>query len=294
MMKTKSLALVAAGAMLVMLAIAQSGGILLRRELKENASDSYKLKIVANQTIDMGGMQMPIDVTTTADLGLNTLKVSNEKKEADLEVKLTNLKLDMGDMAGMGGMMPELPKEVVSTGVIDARNRIKMNPPKPSGGQQGNMMAMVGMMSGGFGDPVGILSFEFPEKALAVGESWEVVLPKNPMTGNTETKLNAKLVAEKDHNGVAAYEILISGKVPYKVDTAELAKSNPDVAGAFGGMAMLISGSADISTSAIVAKGSGKTLAIDSTVKSNSVVEMPSQGMTLNTSGTVKTTLTKQ
>lgn len=295
-MKISRITTVVGVAAIVALAIAQDSTVLIRRELKENTSDAYKMVIKTNQTIDAGGMQMPIDVTATADLGLKTLKINAEKKEGELEIKMSNLKVDMGDMAGAGGdMMGELPKEIITKATIDERNRIKMEAPKPGEGNSNNMMQMMGMMSG-MGDPTGTLGVEFPEKAIKVGDSWEVPVPKNPMLGDVTAKLNAKLVAEKELNGVKVYEILITGKIPVDVDTEKLAKANPQAAAQnpFGGMQMIMKGTVDTSTTMLVSKTTGVTLSVESTQKSNINVEMTAQGMTITTAGTTKVSITKQ
>ncbi|MFN8138617.1 MAG: hypothetical protein U0R49_02345 [Fimbriimonadales bacterium] len=297
-MKISRITTVVGVAAIVALAIAQDSTVLIRRELKENTSDAYKMVIKTNQTIDAGGMQMPIDVTATADLGLKTLKINAEKKEGELEIKMSNLKVDMGDMAGAGGggdMMGELPKEIITKATIDERNRIKMEAPKTGEGNSNNMMQMMGMMSG-MGDPTGTLGVEFPEKAIKVGDSWEVPVPKNPMLGDVTAKLNAKLVAEKELNGVKVYEILITGKIPVDVDTEKLAKANPQAAAQnpFGGMQMIMKGTVDTSTTMLVSKTTGVTLSVESTQKSNINVEMTAQGMTITTAGTTKVSITKQ
>src|SRR5256885_1116049 len=71
-----------------------------------------------------------------------------------------------------------------------------------------------------------LVFIEFPEKAIAVGDSWTFPAPKNPIFGKEPQNLTAKLTGEKDFNGVKVWAIDVSGKLTINADIGQLIKDS--------------------------------------------------------------------
>ncbi len=281
------LAIVAASAAVIAL---QGQGVLLRRELKENAKDVYKVEIKGTQNFTVPGMgEQQMGMTGSMTYAVKTGKVDAQKGEAEAEMVTSDLKFELeGPMAGMAPGMDSLPKEIVVKGKLDSRNRLV---PLESAGIDPQMLMMMGSTMGGVGQGV-----EFPEAAVKIGDSWEVVLPKSPFLGNKEHKLSARLVGEKSESGAPVYEIVMEGKIPLDIDLDELMKSMPNspASAATMGMKVLIKGSMDMKVVGLYEKSSGRALKIESTMGGAQTVELPDMGMSLPVSGQSRVLMTLQ
>lgn len=279
---------------------AQDEGIVLRRDLKVVGTDNYKMDMKVSQTIQLGSMgmgDMPIDITTAMKLAFRVGDQDPETKKSPVDITLSDIKFDMQGVPGGGGAgagMPEMPKEIKSKAKIDERNRFTDIQNIPIPGQNGQMGQMM-MMMGGSSNPLSGFLVEFPEKPVKVGESWEVTLPKNPMMGNTAIVLKATLQGEKEFMGEKAYEIVMSGSFPLKVDMGEVMKNNPEMQGMMNGMNMQLSGKVEMRSIFLVQKGSGKTLSMESLVKNTQRIDLPDMGQGFDMSGetTVKFVIEK-
>lgn len=268
----------------------QDEGITLRRDLKTIGTDNYKMDMKVSQTIQLGSMgmgDMPIDITMAMKMAFRLNDQDPETKKSPVDITLSDIKMDMQGLpggGGAGGGMPEMPKEIKSKAKIDERNRFTDIQNLPIPGQGGQMSQMMMMMSGS-SNPVSGFLIEFPEKAIKVGDTWDVTMPKNPMMGSTDVVLKATLKGEKEFMGEKAYEIVLSGSFPLKVDMAEVMKNNPEMQGMMGGMNMLLSGKIEMRSVFLIQKESGKTLSMESLVKSTQRLDLPDMGQGFDMSG---------
>ncbi len=266
----------------------QTGEVTLRRQLKENAVERYKFEMTSNQMVDMGGGQMPVDMSSAAEYQLKTLTIDQQKKESKIELKVSNLKFEFG---GMGGTMPDLPKEIAMNGTMDERNRIKLEPPKGQNG--GAALGMMNMMSNGLGDATAGFGIEFPEKRIKIGDSWDVPLPKTPFIGDVQAKLVGKLIGTKKVGSEDAFEISVTGAFPVKIDGKAVTSMMGGDAGALGEIPD-ITGTVDLSGTVFVSQKTGATLEMRCKIKSTNKFTMASQGTTFNTTGTTTISLIRQ
>jgi hypothetical protein len=259
-------------------------GVVLKRVLTPNSTDTYKIEMKSVNSTPMG------DATVNGTMKV-VYKIGSlgEDGKADLEMVTSDMKFEFGGLAEMAsGMMNDLPKTTTVKGKIDERNRITdMKMP----GANMQMQMLMGNTQSNVGQ-----SIEFPEGPVKVGDTWTVTIPKNEMAGMAESKLQAKLLKEADHNGVPAYQVTVTGSIPMKMDMAEMAKKNPEAAGGMAGMgSMILTGKNDVTINAIIEKSTGRTLEMTTTMKSKTNISGDQLPMTIDVDGntTIKMTLQK-
>lgn len=282
-MRTRAVFTVFAGLTVLAVATVQDG-VLLRKELKEGASETYAVTITGNQNIEVptqgpmemgfkGGYQWIFDYK----------KVDAAKNSAEIDITVKDLKFEVqGPMADMMPGGDTVPKEVKSTATLDGRYR--MTNSKAAGG---NMAMMMMMGAGASMSPF----IELPEKAVKPGDAWPVVLPKNPMMGDVEVKLEAKFVGEGKDGERSGNQIEMTGTIPLNMDIGklmeEMAKSGNDPSGgAMAGMKMVMKGTMKMNVVAILDKTTGKALTATMTIASDTNMELVDMGMSIPTKGT--------
>lgn len=277
----RRIAIIALGAMAV-IASANQDGILLRRQLTAGSTEIYNITMKSANTTPMGDMSIDATMKMTYKMG----EVKDGK--ADLEIITSDMNLKFGGMAEMAaGMMGDVPKTITMKGKIDERNRItdmKMV------GMTMQMAMMMGSQSSSMNQSV-----SFPENAVKVGDTWEVTVPANVMMGTAETKLIAKYDSNTMVDGKPAMVIKLSGTMPMKLDMAELAKKNPEMAGGQIPPGIVIEGKIDLKLDSVVDRTSGKTLTADILVKNQNKVSGESLPMEIDVMGTttIRMTLAK-
>ena len=261
--------------------------ILLRRELKEGSKDTYAYvmkskQVVNNEAMGMGEQEISIDGTMNISYKIGAPDA--DKKKSEIEIMVTDIKMDLGGAAAQAsGMMGDLPKEIKMKGKID--NLGSVSDVKANG-----MSAQMQMMMGGASSMAssGVI---FPEKALKIGDSWDMVLPKNPMMGKESKTVPAKLVGEKTIDGIACYEISYEGKVPLNVDLSQLAEEGGGAEAGMANMKMTMSGTMDLKGVTLVEKTTGRMISSEATVKTDGKLELPEMNMTMGMKGDVSTTM---
>jgi hypothetical protein len=284
-MHRRTFALVAT-AVFATLALAAHQGVVLRRELKENATEVYNMDTSVHMVVTVPSMgDQDVDMTSSMKYTLTMGKIENG--QAAIESKVSDIKTKADGMLAqvMDQQQTSMPKEIVSKGKLDARNHLTLEAAKNSGGM---MQLMVGS-----GSPASSLMFvEFPEKAVNVGDEWSMELPKSPMFGKEAPKVTAKLLGSKDFKGADCWQISVSGTINMDADLTEAMKSAPN--NPMSGQKMTMKGKVKLNGEALVDKVTGKTLNYDVVADSTSKMEMPDMGMSIDSSGKIKTTLTLQ
>lgn len=267
---------------LTALAMAQDA-VTLRRELKSNTKDTYKVEMTSKTSMDIPQMG-PQEMTMKAwmNYALKTGEVKETK--ADLDTVITDLKFEMegpmADMMKQQGGMPEMPKEMLFKGQIDNRNRI--SDLKFQGKMDMMTMSMVNQAS------TIAMFVEFPEGAIKVGDTWKVTIPKNAFVGNDDTQMDAKLIGEEG----GKWKVQMAGTMKLKPDMKEIMKGQ-DPTGTGMEMDMNVTGTMKLETQALIDKATGKTVEMTTKVDSKSVMEITNLGMSMDQSsnGTIKLTL---
>ncbi len=277
-------ALVLAGFVVFALAAAARQGAVLRRDLKEDSTEVYKLKtdiaIKANSSA-FGDGDLSVNMTTTMTLKSGKLDGASNQLGVDATISDIQSRVDGSIAQYVSPMFDNLPKEIKFNGKLDGRNRITVTDAKTPD-------SMLTMLTGT--SPSSAIAFvEFPEKAVNVGDSWTIPAPKVPIIAKGQT-LTAKLVGEKDLDGSKVWQIAISGKLTIDANSAEITKGAP--AGGDPPPNMTLKGTADFVGEALVDKTSGKTLQYTSTTTQKTKMDLPDMSMTVDNSGTIKTTMT--
>lgn len=250
--------------------------VLLRRELKEDSKDVYEFVMNGNQTVGSPMGEMPITFTMTMNIAMNALKHDKEKKTLDLELVMSDMKFEM---PGMEGMIPtdQLPRESKMRSQLDERNRMKNTT------MQGMPMQMQMMM--GSNPMSGFMFIEFPEEAVGIGDTWDMVIPRGMGIAN-DVKLKAKLEGERKVGDKEVYVISLNGTIPINMDMAEMMRGNEQMQ-MFGDFKMIITGNMVMRSESLVEKESGRTLELSSLVQTNQKLDMPDFGQTVDITGTM-------
>ncbi len=264
-------------------AMAVQDGMLLRRSFAEGQTETYVVETTTKQTVNlpngMGEQEMASTVGMTYKI--KTGKFDADKKSAPVEMTYTIDKFDAEGMMGQaGGDMKG--KSTTTKGTIDERGRIIVAPEKTTN-------AMAAMMSGAQSLGASSITVELPEKAVKVGDTWEVLVPKSPFTGKEDQKLTAKLVGEKDVDGKAAWVVSTEGVIKTDADLSEMTKDAP---GPMQGQKMTVKGTMEVKSDGVVEKSSGRTLRLTTKMNTKQTVEMPDMGFTIGTNGTITTVVT--
>ncbi|GIV03092.1 MAG: hypothetical protein KatS3mg015_1922 [Fimbriimonadales bacterium] len=279
-MRKPRFVLLGTGLALALTLAASQDAIVLKRELKAGAKEAYTMSAKSNMVMDMGqaGMgTMPFDFSYQARMEINFDRISTDGKEANITITMKDLKFDMGQMGQMmGGQQPDTPEEVTMKGTLDTRNRIRgvqmPNAPGPA--------MMFSQMTQNFP-----LFIEFPNDPVRVGDSWEVRIPANPMTGNKMTRLKATLIGEKSAGQGTAWAIKLTGTINVNADMGAMMRQMGGQGGGMPDMAMLMTGTMTVDGEALIEKETGRTIKFETTYKSDLTMDFPDMGMQMKQSG---------
>lgn len=256
----------------------QQDGVLLRRALKADTTDTYTIESKVQQTVNSPLGDTPMNINMTTTYAVKTLKVDDASQTADAEITTTVEKIDVDGPAA--AMMGNKPAPIMQKGKLDVRGRF--TPEKSA-----TAASIQSLLSGGGASASSGFFVELPEKAVKVGDTWDIVIPKSPLTFDQDQKLTAKLVGEKDLDGVPVWVVSVSGSLKTSVDSSKLPKDAAQPDSPMGPITAIVKGQIDLTSEGLVEKATGRTLEMTSrgTLKSN--VELVEAGMTITTSGTV-------
>ncbi len=277
------------------IAMAAQDGTVLKRTFKEGSTDVYKQTTVTKMVMTMpqgGDMGMNTNVDATY-----TIKYKKVDPTANAATVETITKVDKLDMTGaladmmksMGQGKTPTPKPITLNGQILANNTFKADKadkPAKAGSLEDVMSSSAGLQS--------TVLIEFPDKAVKIGDSWDVVVPTTPATPAGQ-KLVAKLTGEKTVDGVDVWVVNITGKIKIKFDMTEAAASDPDAQGSpLAGMKMLLDGTVDTTEDVLIEKSTGRTIQLDATMKSKQTITIGDTGMAPEGTSTAKVTIKLQ
>lgn len=277
----KSLKVVSLFALSAFALAATQDAVSLKLVLKEGDKDVYKVASVVDQEVDasaFGAGPMNMKIESSMTLTYNTGKV-DDKGIAAMVIDVTDadMKFD-GPMGAPPGM--EMPKSYKVLGKMNSMGQF-------SDVKIEGLPAMAMMMSGSSMSSM-LNTVSLPDKGVKIGDTWDVVLPKNPMMGDSDSKMKATFVATKDVDGKKVHEISVVGPVTLNMDTSKLP------ADATGGMAMKMTGTIDIKTTVQLDAATCKVRLADSTGKMNMKVELVDMSATLPMTGTYTTIMKMQ
>jgi len=255
-MKTKTLIVACLAASVAMAAQTQDG-VLLRRVLKEGDVDKYRVTFDTKQLMNIPTGLGEQDLTISGTM-LYTLKIGkiDASGTAEAEATTTVEKTEAG--GSIGAMMPPMPTTapIVQKGKLDVQNRLKL------AGTAATMMAtstsqnLLGLM------------IEFPQKAVKQGDTWEILVPKSPVTASVDQKLIAKLKGEADVSGQPVWVLGLNGTLKTEIDQSKMGKSGGQApAGPFGNAQIVANGTMELDADVMVAKATGRTVSMVTRMK---------------------------
>lgn len=254
--------------------------VTIKRELKAGAKDIYKVVTETKTLMDIPSMgEQEMIMKSTMNYALTTGEVKDDSAEVGLTISDIQAKIE-GSMADMMQGMPEMPKEMKFKGTLDARNRL-------SNVKLDGKLDMMAMMMANTTSTMNMF-VEYPGGPVKVGDSWDVVVPKNPMLGNEDTKFKATLVGEKD----GKWQIKMSGELKLKSDLSEMMKGQ-DPTGTGLDMQMVMTGTMKMESEALVNKTTGKTVEMTTALDSATTMDIVNMGIKSDqkAKGTIKMTL---
>jgi len=273
-----------AGLSLATVAMAAQDGVVLRKTLKENDTESYKVESKVAQTINLpNGMgEQEMNIATTSTYKISTGKLDPAKGTVEVTVLTSVDKIDADGPMG-DALASQKPKPTTMKGTLDAKGHLVLDMAK---------MTMSQLQFGGGQSSGGGIFAEFPEKAVNVGDTWDVIIPKSVATGSEDQKLTAKLVGEKKLGDKDVWVITTTGTMKMEIDSSKLPKGDEDASNPMAGQDMKIKGTIEVTTEALVEKSTGKTLRTESKLKSKNNVEV--MGMNIDSTGVTTSIATLQ
>jgi hypothetical protein len=273
-------ALFCAMALASVVAFAGQDNFLLRRSLKEGATETYALESKTKQVVTLpNGMgEQEVSTSTSSTYAVKVGKVDEAKHAADVEVTITIDKIEidspMGDPSNSAG---DAGKKTTMKGTLDHLGKLVLPPPT----NPNDPMTSVASMANSIG-------LQLPEKAVKVGDTWEVVLPKNPFMGDQEQKLTARVVGETTVKDRPALKVAMDGTLNLNVDmTKMLEKSESPMAG----QKMFVKGTAEFKMVGLIDRETGQTLESTTETLTKQTIEMPDMGISMASTGTGTTTM---
>lgn len=263
-------------------AIAVPQDVQLKRDLKEGANDVYVVTSKTKQIMDIPQMgEQEMSINTSLKVAYKIGKVADGK--ADLQVVMSDVKITAeGMMAEMFDQVAgQLPKEVKSTGKVDTRGQVTDLKPESVGMAEMMVLGSQQMANS-------LMMITFPENPVKIGESWKMPVPDTRMAGIKGASLDAKLVGQKEVDGIACYEIATEGTIPMKLNISDLAGD----AGVPEGMVM--SGTINAKGTSFIEIATGRMVTFEGTIKSTTSMDMAGQGdMKISGNTTVSAKLQK-
>ena len=282
---TKSASLFASFALFA-LAAATQDGVLLRRQLKENSSEVYQLVSDMRQTATLPGMgDQDIDMTSTMKVTLNSHKLDAATGQLEVDSVFSDIKTKSEGM--LAAMMDQSKDPDPERGEIQRQNR-RSQPPHSRCHEE--WLQHDGHAPNDSGPTSSIMFVEFPDKAVAVGDSWTFALPKSAVFGKQTPSLSAKLEGDREFQGGKVWVVSFGGTINLDADLTEMLKKTPN--NPMAGSKATLKGKIEMIGESLIDKISGQTLVYTVSSKSKSKVDLPDNGLSIDTSGVSKTTMT--
>lgn len=269
-------------------ALAAPDGITLRKLLHEG-TESYHIQADMKQTITLptgGDQDMGVTSTSMCSYKIGTVDAAAGQAPVELTTKIEKFDLDGPLADALNAKKDELLVGSTSTGKIDSLNRYTPDPDKKIDPKS----FVTGAANFAYVSPF----IQFPQQAVNVGDTWDVVVAKGPTTSKEDQKLTAKLVGEKDVDGKSVYVVSVTGSLKVRIDVGEILKANPvpELQGMADGM--MINGTVDISGDGTVDKITGQTLSMSYKLKTQQTTTIPALGDIPSTgTSNIKITLDK-
>ncbi len=262
-MKLRSLAFLAVSS--IALAGFQTDDVTLTRTFQVGSKDVYVQSYKSKNSLETpaGNQDFNLNGSSTYTIVYKT----NKGEGCEIDMITSDMKVE-SDNEMSAGMTDAMPKELTMSGLLDSRNRVTGI---TAGKGMDPMMAMA--MSSATMGASGFFT-EFPEKAIKIGDVWDVPVGLAGAGVPADTKLKAKLESENDNYWV----VRVSGDVPMTLDMSEMAKGT--------GVEMVMNMKMTMDYGVRVEKSTGRTLQLSGKMATDIKMELPTMGMTIPGKGT--------
>lgn len=280
MTKTTRIA-IAAAMMVSAIALAAQNGVVLKRTLSANAKETYKVEGSMKTTVvsPMGPQDISAETVVKYDLSMGA--VDEAAGTAEATTVLTVEKLVMTGMFNDDGT--NLPEPVTFKGKLDKTGRLILD----KDATQGDVMQAV--LSGSDNTAMTGLFVQLPEKAVKTGDVWSVNVPASSLSAKEQT-LEAKLIGEKEVEGVKTLEVSVTGTLQTEVANGTL----PASAGPVAGQPFTLKGTIEVKGTAFVNPINGQTVQYDNELTGKQVISLTTLGIDVDATSSVKTKATLQ
>lgn len=255
------------------MAVAAQDAVALKRVFAADTTDVYKVesKMTMNSEIPQLGAQES-EIATGQKISVKYGKVAADGS-VTFELTTDIEKVDASGMIGQVMGQDKIPP-IVQPGKALPNGAVTLD--KPSG----KTNAMAQMMMGPLSRINGIF-FDLPAKAVKVGDTWDMVIPKGPQTGAKDQALTCTLT--KVEGGIAT--VSVAGKISYNVTMS--GDSAPEGMGN-----MKVKGTSDIKGEAQIEVATGRTVSGKMSSKDKSTVDIDMQGNAMSITNTSSTSST--
>lgn len=277
-MNGKALTLLALG--VVAIAAAGQEATLLRRTYTAGKTDDYKITSVTNMTMTLptGEQSMKINSESKYSVKVNSV---DDKGVATVENTAELVKFESdSEMA----QKPPTTKNTTK-GTLDAMNAFTEAADSKKSGSINELM-------GGVNGEMLSVRLNMPEKAVKVGDTWDVTVKKSVFVYPSDQTMKATLVGEKEIDGVKYWNVTLSGTLKLEPNVVEAKKLIPEEEqGQLGQIDFTVKGTEDVKCDILVEKATGRTTS--STVKSNvkAVMDASAMGFTVDFTASTDSTL---
>ena len=254
-------------------------GTLLRRSLAADAVDTYKVEERVKQTVKSPLGELPVEVQSSKTLVVKTLKVDAASGTAGIETTTTVDKMTAD--GPIGDKLGPRPAPVTQKGKIDVRGRTTY--------EKTAAVDLSALLAGASAAGSGGNFIELPEKAVEIGATWDIVVPKGPYLNDADQKLVAKLVGEKVVEGVPVWVVTVTGTIRSAVDSSKMPGSKEAPA-----TAMRAVSEVDLTGEGWVEKSTGRTFSMVSKGVLRAKIELVETGIVMEATGTIDSTLKLQ
>ena len=248
----------------------------LRRTLAPGSVDTYKIEDRVEQTVSSAMGQMPMTITSKRTYVLKTTQIDEKAGTARFEATTTVDTITADGAAA--AMAAQKPGPLVQKGKLDVRGRMTLDPVAPTD-------ALADLMSGTQGALAAGMFVEFPEKAVRIGDAWDVVVPKSPYLYDADQKLTETLIGEREVAGTPVWVVSLKGTLKTAIDGAKLPTTKSS-----GPLPVLVQGEDVLTGEGLVEKATGRTLSMSVKGVSKRKIELTDSGLVLDVEGKVDST----
>ena len=259
--------------LLLTIVLPQEPATLLRRSFHPGDVEVYKMEDRVEQTVTSAMGKMPMTLTSNRTYTLRTTAVDDASGVAQFEATTVVDKITADGAAAP--LASQKPSPTIQKGKVDVRGRTTLVAVPKEEMLSGLMSGTQGAISAGY-------FVEFPEKAVKIGDRWEIVVPKSPLLFDRDQRLTETLTGEKVIDGVPVWTVSLTGTLKTLIDGSSLPVGKSE-----SPLAVSVEGQDDLLGEGLIEKSTGRTLRMTIQGVSKRTIKLLDSGLTLQVEGKV-------